>query len=128
HARRWRLNVADLLGRPSTDRVATTCELMRVVRVQTLHPVGRTATDAAGTLELVQRVATPAIVGVGSEQFVRKSGVVTHLFGELTHHTAGFEPSDGLRRAATREPVQGRERLAVDQRERFDHGREAATA
>jgi hypothetical protein len=122
------VHIADPVRRPSSDRVAMTHEFVRVVRVETLHAVGRSAADATRAFEAMKRIATAAIIGVGRSETRREFFVLTHTLRKIGHHTGRLESSDGLGCATAGEPVERRERLSVDERERLDHRRESAAA
>ena len=98
-------------------------EFVRVVRVQTFHSARGGAADPTRVVQAVVRITTRTVVGIGGSKQRREVVLLPDALRQLTHHTGCFEPSDGLRRAATREPIQRRERHTVDERVSFDHGR-----
>ena len=90
------MHVADLLGHPGTDGIALAHQMVRVMGVQAFHAVGRAAADAAGTVELVERVAPLPVVGVGGGKRSAELFVGGDPRRELLHHTRRFQPAYGL--------------------------------
>jgi hypothetical protein len=94
--------------------------------MQTLHAVARSTTDASPSLELVVRVASrDVVVGCGLEGRA-ELGIGREPIVDLGDRTGRLEAADGRARPTAREPVQRRERLAVDDGMGLDHRRETA--
>ena len=123
------VHVADPLRRPGADGVARAHEVVRIVSVETLHSVGRTPTDTTGTVQAIQRVASADVVVLGRRECLCERLVVGQSRRQLAHVPGRFERAYRTRRPCTREPIQRRERLAVDERKGLDHrGQTAETA
>lgn len=93
--------------------------------VQTFDAVRRPASDTTGAVEALEGVAALDVVALGDGELLREVIVGAQARCQLLHHTRRLEPPDGSARADAREPVQGRERLAVEAREGLDDRGEA---
>ena len=116
-------NVADLFEYPCTDRVPTAGEMMRQMRMQTLHAIRWPTTDRTRAFEPVMGITSRDVVGVRRVESGAEFGIASQPLVELAHAALSFEATDGLRRSPTGQPVQRGERLSVDERMRLDHGR-----
>jgi hypothetical protein len=102
--------------------------VVREVRVQALHTVGRSSADGPGPLEAVVGVAASHVIGVGGLECRAEALIGGQTLVQLAHRPRGLEPSHRRDRAATRQPVERGERFAVDERVRLDDGRQSAAA
>jgi hypothetical protein len=99
---------------------------MREVRVQALHAIVGSSAHPAGALELMEPIASRDVILVRCAEPRGELFVGVQPFVELLHTSGRLETSDRFRRAHARQPVQGRERILVDDRKRLDHRRKAA--
>jgi len=68
-------DVADLSLHPLTDGVAPTYELVRKMRVQALHTIGRPSTNAARSFEPMQRIPSRDVIRVRTRERLAESVV-----------------------------------------------------
>jgi hypothetical protein len=99
---------------------------MGIVRVEALHAIGRSSSNTSGAFQYSEPVPALDVVTLGCGEGLREVGVRAQPLGLLAHHAGRLEPPDRATRAHAREPIQRRERLAVDDRKRLDHGRQTA--
>jgi hypothetical protein len=118
------MDITDPLRGEGADRIAPTHEVVRVVHVEALHAAGRSSTDE--TRQDVQGIPARPVIGLGRAQRLREVIIYPYPLAQSLHHPRRFEPSDGGRRTAARQPEQRRERLTVDEWEGFDNRRQPA--
>jgi hypothetical protein len=99
---------------------------MREMRMQTLHAVRRTTAHPSGTVESMQRVTLRDVLLVRRAKGFGERLVVMKTFVEVLHTPGCFEPPDGFGRPHACQPIERRERIAVDEGMRLDDGRKTA--